>query len=161
MESTSDESWPAIIPGLVIISGVIQKQPHGMFASVLGKRSRFMELKITDSLVPCIVYYEPPKSDASVPKGAMYIRDDTVVTTLAHRKGLNVCNPPDEAAAHEDGDVVRTINDLDVVFDSNLELERWEKALNYAIKSNITSKKISLTAQPKLTLTQVVKCNLL
>jgi hypothetical protein len=61
----------AVVPGAVVLSGVVHKQPHGMFASVRSKQLRFMELKMRDDLAPMLIYYDHPKSDDSVPKGLL------------------------------------------------------------------------------------------
>ena len=163
----------AVVPGAVILSGVVLKQPHGMFASVRGKQLRFMELKMRDDLAPMLIYYDHPKSDASVPKGLLYLDlsfQGFAITSFKERKEIEICSSleaqtPEVAAAMRAGADVHIANvhvasDLSIAFESSSELDAWAEALNRALLTHINSENIALTS-PTLTLTQVTHLSLL
>ena len=160
-------SLPAVVPGAIILSGVVKKQPHGMFAAIRGKQLRFMELKVLHDLVPVLTYYDHPKSDASVPKGVMhlnqYINDsENEVWKIKHdgeRMEIELCV---QQVPGQDGRDVHVVSDLLIALETSSEFDKWVAALNHALVNfdNLSPETIALTC-PSMKLSQVMYLSLL
>jgi hypothetical protein len=157
-------SLPAVVPGAIILSGVVKKQPHGMFAAIRGKQLRFMELKVLHDLVPVLTYYDHPKSDASVPKGVMhlnqYINDsENEVWKIKHdgeRMEIELCV---QQVPGQDGRDVHVVSDLLIALETSSEFDKWVAALNHALVLNIDNQSPETIAFMKLS--QVMHLSLL
>lgn len=159
----------AVVPGAIIHSGVVQKQPHGMFAGLRGKQLRFMELKLRDDLTPFLIYYDHPMSDASVPKGLLYLDmsfQGFAFTRFDERKEIELCSSLESQTAEvvvairagSDAHIanVRVVNDLLMAFESSSELNAWAEALNRALLNHINSENLASIAST-LDLSQVTR----
>ena len=165
---------PAIVPGAVIYSGAVQKQPHGLFGSMRGKQLRFIELKMCDDLTPVLMYYDHPKSDGAMAKGILILdrgNQGFRVTTFKERKEIEIFSSlesqgPEAVAlfvrslASVVGSDPHIVSDLALAFESNSDLDAWVAALNHALLTDISAEAIALTS-PTLILTQVTQISLL
>ena len=162
-------SLPAVVPGAIILSGVVKKQPHGMFAAIRGKQLRFMELKMLHDLTPVLTYYDHPKSDASVPKGVMhlnqYINDsENEVWKIKHdgeRMEIELCV---QQVPGQDGRDVHVVSDLLIALETSSEFDKWVAALNHALfngKSSLQSVENIEAMFPSMKLSQVTYLSLM
>ena len=121
---------PAVVPGALIFSGLVLKQPHGMFASMRDKQRRFMELTMGDDLTPVLAYYEHPKLSDSVPKGVMFLDqrfEGFDVTTFELRREMEICS--ELSSTHEGAQSVglglpsdvHVVTDLLIGFESSID----------------------------------------
>jgi hypothetical protein len=160
---------PAIVPGAVIYSGAVQKQPHGMFSSMRGKQLRFMELKMCDDLTPVLMYYEHPKSDAAVAKGILILdrsAEDYKVSFFKERKEIEICSSLESQGPEAVASFVRSfasvvgsdphiVSDLALAFETSSDYDAWVDALHHAFLIDINAEAIASTS-PTLILTQVM-----
>ena len=157
-------SLPAVVPGAIILSGVVKKQPHGMFASIRGKQLRFMELKMLHDLTPVLTYYDHPKSDASVPKGVMHLNNDSEtegfkIKYLKELMEIEICSPQGPTQG-QDGRDVHVVSDLLIALETSSEFDKWAAALKNAQLDNFSPETIALTC-PSMKLSQVTYLSLL
>jgi hypothetical protein len=162
--------FPPVVPGALIFSGLVLKQPHGMLASIRGKQRRLMELTIGHdlNLTPVLAYYEHPKPSDSVPKGVMYIEPRLFFKHLgrcncevfADRNELSIRS--ELSSTHEGTRFivpalppdVHVVTDLLLGFESSGDAEKWFAAINHALATDIDSQTIASNS-PTLSLTQV------
>ena len=159
---------PAIVPGAVVYSGAVQKQPHGMFSSMRGKQLRFMELKMCDDLTPVLMYYDHPKLDAAVAKGLLILDSSFQgfnMSIFKERKEIEIRSPLESQDPEAVASFVRSfasvvgsdphiVSDLALAFEASSDYDAWVAALNHALLTDINAEAIA-TSAPTLILTQV------
>jgi hypothetical protein len=129
-------AFPPLAPGALILSGIAQKQPHGVFSGFRGKQTRWFELKMSKETLPELVYYEHPKTSSSQAKGAVHLDSKSVkiarmgkeirITGASHNTGGGRGAAGERNEAHVVGDMLLEFQALEVC-------EKWESALNYSM----------------------------
>ena len=132
---SDSREWPPLTPGALIISGVAQKQPHGVFGGFRGKQTRWFELKIGKDSAE-LVYFEHPKTASSQAKGFVYLDSASVkftkmgkeirISDASHNTGGGRGAAGERHEAHVVGDMLLEFQSVEVC-------EKWEAALQHSM----------------------------